>query len=100
MIMQAVLFLVRILGISVGVYYQDFMLGIIWFSIFNIFGYLAYQIVAFKSLGLRVKDVLKGYMFAFPVVFLYSWLRIKLQCLGQFMFSLVELLSQYYIIIK
>jgi len=69
MIMQAVLFLVRILGISVGVYYQDFMLGIIWFSIFNIFGYLAYQIVAFKSLGLRVKDVLKGYMFAFPVVF-------------------------------
>jgi len=69
MIMQAVLFLFRVLGICVGVYYQDFMLAIIWFSVFNIFGYLAYQVVTFKSLGLKIKDALEGYIFVFPIVF-------------------------------
>lgn len=68
MIMQAVLFLVRITGIGVGVYYQDFMVGIVWFSIFNVFGYLAYQIVVFKSLGLEARDLLKGYGYTFVIV--------------------------------
>lgn len=75
MLMQAVLFLVRVIGISVGFYYQDFMLGVIWFSILNVFGYLVYQIVAFKPLGLGVTDVLKGYIFAFPIVILVLYVE-------------------------
>ena len=75
MFMQAVLFLVRVLGISVGVYYQDFMLGVIWFSILNVFGYLVYQVVAFKSIGLEITDVLAGYIFALPVVFLVLFIE-------------------------
>ena len=69
MIMQAVLFLFRILGISLGAYHQDFMLAVILFSVFNVFGYLAYQIVTFIALRLEIKDVFKGYVFAFPIVF-------------------------------
>ncbi len=52
MIMQAVLLIVRISGIGVGVFYQDFMLAVIFFSLFNALGYLSYQIVSFQVLGL------------------------------------------------
>ena len=73
MCMQAVLLIFRLAGIGIGVYYQDFMLAIIWFSILNVFGYLIYQIVTFLSIGLNVKEVFKGYALAIPlVVFAFS----------------------------
>lgn len=72
MIMQGMLFIVRLAGIGVGFYCQDFILGVIWFSIFNVLGYLVYQVVVFKSLGMKVKEVFYGYKLAFPlVIFLF-----------------------------
>ena len=85
--MQAVLFVVRVLGILPGFYCQDFMVGVMTFSIFSIFGYLAYQYVAFLSLGLNLKDLLKGYRFAIPLVIFSLLVKI----------SLGEYLSIYYV---
>lgn len=103
MCMQAVLLVVRMIGIGVGVYFQDFMLAIIWFSILNIIGYLAYKIVAFRSLGLSVRDVTSGYfisiplvVFAFPVGEFVS----KLESIYFFYIFLILTTLYYYRVLK
>ena len=68
LLMQGFLFAIRVCGIAVGIYYQDFMVGVIWFSISNVFGYIVYQVVAFQSVGLSVANSLKGYILVTPIV--------------------------------
>ena len=68
LIMQAVLLLARVSGIGVGVLYDDFMLAVIFFSIFNVFGYLVYQIVSFKVLGLPWTRPVMNYLPALLLV--------------------------------
>lgn len=62
LIMQGLLFLLRVIGIGVGLYYSSFMVAVAWFSILSIIGYLLYQVVAFLSIGLSVSTSLKGYI--------------------------------------
>lgn len=65
MIMQAVLLAVRIIGIGIGFLYDDFMVAVVSFSISNVFGYLLYQIVSFRILGLSWFVPIKNYAPAF-----------------------------------
>ena len=73
--MQFVLFVVRVLGILLGFYYQEFMVGVMFFSIFSIFGYLAYQYIAFLSVGLNLMDLIKGYRVAIPLVCFFLFIK-------------------------
>ncbi|MGH1462419.1 MAG: lipopolysaccharide biosynthesis protein [Neptuniibacter sp.] len=70
MLMQVNLFIFRILGLGIGVFCNDFMLGVICFSIFNIFGYVFYQVAAFYCLRVSVWETMKGYVFTIPIVLL------------------------------
>ncbi|MEX1221501.1 MAG: oligosaccharide flippase family protein [Idiomarina sp.] len=75
LIMQGVLFGFRVMGIGIGLYYNSFMVAVIWFSILSIVGYLSYQIVAFISIGLTVSTSLKGYII--PLILLGISFAIK-----------------------
>ncbi|MCJ8316221.1 oligosaccharide flippase family protein [Idiomarina sp.] len=73
LLMQGVLFSCRVIGIAIGVYYDSFMAAVIWFSIFNVLGYLIYQVVAFRTIGLSIATSLKGYwlpLLALAIVYL------------------------------
>tara|TARA_A100001391_G_scaffold160_2_gene338 strand:+ start:38976 stop:40370 length:1395 start_codon:yes stop_codon:yes gene_type:complete len=101
--MQAVLFLVRMAGIGVGVYHQDFMLGVIGFALSNVVGYLVYQTVAFASIGLRVSQSLLGYALAAPPVVLAFLFKDNLAGSGLvtvFVILLVVSAVHYYWVIK
>jgi len=69
MIMQAVLLITRVSGIGVGILNDDFMLAVILFSVFSVFGYLVYQVISFQVLGLSWGVPLINYFPAFLVVF-------------------------------
>lgn len=68
MIMQAVLLVTRVTGIGIGVIYDDFMIAVISFSIFNVCGYLVYQILSFKVLGMSWCEPIKNYIPAFILI--------------------------------
>lgn len=68
MLMQALLLGARVSGIGLGVLYDDFMLAVIFFSIFNVFGYLVYQIVSFQVLGMSWHVPVKNYIPAFTML--------------------------------
>lgn len=71
MMMQAVLLVTRVAGISIGVLYDDFMLSVTLFSIFSVFGYLIYQVVSFQVLGISLRVPIRNYTPAFLVVIFF-----------------------------
>lgn len=68
MLMQAVLLGLRVLGIGIGAYYKDFMLGVIWYSVLNVVGYIFYQLISFRVVGLPAKELLRSFYLAAPIV--------------------------------
>src|SRR5690606_17750253 len=68
MIMQAVLLVLRVSGIGVGVYYEDFIVAVIFFSMFNVLGYLVYHMVSFRVLGMSWLKPVANYFVAFIVL--------------------------------
>ncbi|CAM3613623.1 colanic acid exporter [Halomonas lysinitropha] len=74
MLMQAVLLVARVFGIGIGVIYDDFILAVVWFSIFNVLGYIIYQIVSFKVVGISWYVPLKNYVPAFILLFILNGL--------------------------
>lgn len=68
MIMQAVLLISRVSGIGLGIFYDDFMLAVIFFSIFNVVGYLIYQVISFQALGISMRVPMSNYASVFLMV--------------------------------
>lgn len=70
LLMQAVLFTVRLLGLAAGLYWHDFIVAVIGFAIFNVVGYLLYQLAAFKAVGIDLMEGIKSYLLVAPLVLL------------------------------
>lgn len=103
LLMQGGLFVARVCGIGIGIYYEDFMTGVIWYSVFSVLGYLTYQVVAFYSIGLSVLDCLKGYTFASGAVLMALAIKDELNQLTMliiFVFGCLFSMVYYYRIIQ
>ena len=102
LIMQAVLFAVRFLGLAAGLYWQDFILAVMGFAIFNVIGYLLYQSVAFKAVGLSFSEGVRGYVLAAPLVLLALGIKDELTGVLQVgvcvLFMVVSVLYYYRLI--
>ncbi len=68
MLMQAFLLLMRVCGIGIGAYYKDFMLGVILYSVFNVIGYVFYQVMSFRVIGLPTIEVFRSFVIAAPAI--------------------------------
>lgn len=82
MLMQALLFGLRVLGIGIGAYYHDFMLGVIWYSILNVIGYIFYQVISFRVVGLSANEVFKSFYVATIVSMLAFLVKIFFDSVG------------------
>lgn len=74
LIMQANLVLMRVIGIFIGSIHDDFLMTVVYFSIFSAIGYLTYLIAASYACGASVKKIFANYLFSLlPTLILFSF---------------------------
>lgn len=103
MIMQALLLVLRVTGIGVGVYYQDFLLAVMLFSVFSVFGYLVYQVISFRVLGMSWCVPVLNYFLAFVLVFSFIILNKQYDLelnVATFSVFLFLAISYYFVLLK